>query len=141
MYIKEQYGVLQLHEQIQFITDLYDQILDNNVKCARKLLCFNKIWKFLKKKTDESERECLKHFIWIHQTLPKFEQHYKAQNPIISEKELTKTIRIFPNLDAKTVALATHGSKGRPLSENQLGTLHIWGWQCFHCFGLGHNYK
>ncbi|EDK46480.1 hypothetical protein LELG_04661 [Lodderomyces elongisporus NRRL YB-4239] len=140
LYIKDQYGVLQIHEQIQYITDLYDKILSNSVKFEKKMLYFNNIWKFLTK-INESERDCLKHFIWIHQTSASFEQHFKAQNPIISEKELTKTIRIFPNLDVKTVALATHGFKGRSQSEGQQGTLHICGWQCFNCFGLGHNYK
>lgn len=121
LYIKDQYGVLQLHEQIQYITDLYDKILSNSVKFEKKMLYFNNIWKLLTK-TNEPERDCLKHFIWIHQTSTSFEQHFKVQNPIISEKELTKTIRIFPNLDVKTVALATHGFKGRVLSEGQQGT-------------------
>ena len=104
LYIKDQYGVLQLHEQIQYITDLYDKILSNSVKFEKKMLYFNNIWKFLTK-TNESERECLKHFIWIHQTLPKFEQHFKAQNLVISEKELTKTIRIFQILMRRRLLL------------------------------------
>ena len=36
LYTKDQYGVLQLHEQIQYITDLYDKILSNSVKFEKK---------------------------------------------------------------------------------------------------------
>ncbi|EDK42736.1 hypothetical protein LELG_00914 [Lodderomyces elongisporus NRRL YB-4239] len=50
LYIKDQYGVLQIHEQIQYITDLYDKILSNSVKFEKKMLYFNNIWKFLTKK-------------------------------------------------------------------------------------------